>query len=126
VADRVYSMIEMMFYIANSCYFDLSVQAVEGMMACWVFTILSHMAILLVVWFTTMWGMKYPDPLDVCQVAMLHHRLVCDLNLAIRVIVFVDGLGWTLEYLLGRLPGGRLHGGGIIGVGKTGWRGGLR
>jgi len=77
-------MVEMMFYIRNCCYFDLSASTVAEMRACQDITIVANMAIPLVVWFAAMWGMRFPEHLNDCPVGMLHRRLGCRLNLVIR------------------------------------------
>ena len=84
LADTLYPTGEMMFYIGNYCYFDLSMRTVQEMRACLDVSIVPDMAIPLGVWFAAMWGMRYLEHLDVSPAVMLHRRLVCHLNLAIR------------------------------------------
>jgi len=125
MANKLYLMVEMMFYIGNCCYFDLSASTVKKMRACRDFTIVSNMAILLVVWFAAIWGMKYPDNLKVCPVAMLHCRLVCRLTIAIT--------GYRVRQWAGRAFGmsprqaaWREGARSIAGVRRRGWIGRLR
>jgi len=49
LAERMYLTVLMMFYISNSCYFDLSAFTVEEMRACQNITNVPEMAIPLVV-----------------------------------------------------------------------------
>jgi len=54
LADRVYQTVEMMFYIGNSCYLNLSVHTVKEIRACRDISIVPNMAIPHVVWFAVM------------------------------------------------------------------------
>ena len=84
LAESACQTVDMMFYMGNCCINDLFARTIAEMRGCPDITIVSDLAIPLVVWFVATYGQRYPDWVELNTASLLHTRLVTRLNRAIR------------------------------------------
>lgn len=80
LAEIAYQRVDMMFYMGNYCINDLFARTIAEMRGSPNITIVSHLAIPLVVWFVAKYGQCYPDSVELNTASLLHTRLLCDLS----------------------------------------------
>ena len=76
LAESAFQTVDMLFYLGNCCIHDLFARTICEMHGCPDITIVSDLAIPLVVWFVALYGQKYPDHIDVSTALHVQTRLV--------------------------------------------------
>ena len=84
LSESAFHVVDMLFYIGNCCIHNLLASTVAELRCCQDVTIICDLAIPLVAWFATLYGLRYPDFVDINPPRLHHQRLVERLNRSIR------------------------------------------
>ena len=84
LAGSAFQTVDMLFYLGNCCIHDLFARTICEMHGCPYITIVSDLAIPLVVLFVALYIEKYPDHINFCPAVHVHTRLVERLTRSMR------------------------------------------